>query len=83
MPTVSHFSLKRLKVKPKKTYNIHPCTAEMAAMLGCWASHGNKPDNVLCEAFANALKKCMEKKIQKTKPVNTINYHLARLKKLL
>ncbi|KAG4304955.1 hypothetical protein PORY_001630 [Pneumocystis oryctolagi] len=83
MPTIPYLRLKKLKVKPKKAYNINSCTAEMAAMLGCWATHGNKPDNVLCETFADALKKCMEKKTRKNKPINTINYHLARLKKLL
>ncbi|KAG4301690.1 hypothetical protein PCANB_001865 [Pneumocystis canis] len=83
MPVISYLRLKKLKVKPKKNRLISPCATEMSAMLGCWATHGNKPDNVLCEAFAEALKKCMKEKAQKTKPVNTINYHLARLKKLL
>lgn len=52
-------NLAKLKVRPRKDKNAGPCAAEMAAMLGCWASHGDNPDASQCAAFATNLKTCM------------------------
>ncbi|ORY87055.1 mitochondrial ribosomal protein subunit Mrp10 [Protomyces lactucae-debilis] len=76
-------NLARLKVRPPKEKNAGPCAAEMAAMLGCWASHGDNPNAAECAAFATNLKRCMATGKQYVKKDNTINYHLARLGKLL
>ena len=88
-------NLKRLKVRPRKDQNAGPCAAEMAAMLGCWASQGDDPNAAQCSKFAESLKVCMSTsvsllytiwlilKAKYVKPDNTINYHLARLGKLL
>ncbi|CCG82694.1 Uncharacterized protein C24C9.13c [Taphrina deformans PYCC 5710] len=76
-------NLQKLKVRPRKEKNAGPCAAEMAAMLGCWASHGDNPDAAQCASFANNLKTCMNDSTRFVKKDNTINYHLARLGKLL
>lgn len=75
--------LSKLKVRPIKAAEAGPCAAEMAAMLACWASHGDDPDHRACAAFADALKACMGKDLRREKKANTINYHLARLGKKL
>ncbi|BFZ55165.1 hypothetical protein PYCC9005_002205 [Savitreella phatthalungensis] len=76
-------NLAKLKVRPVKGKESVPCGAEMAAMLACWASHGDTADAKQCAAFADNLKKCMSTTVKQPPKVNTINYHLARLGKLL
>ncbi|EMR09974.1 hypothetical protein PNEG_01734 [Pneumocystis murina B123] len=83
MSIIPHFRLKKLKVKPKRNRTISPCITEMSAMLGCWAAHGGQPDAIACKAFVVALENCMKEKTRKNQTVNTINYHLSRLKKWL
>lgn len=57
-------NLDRLKVRPRKDKNAGPCAAEMAAMLGCWASHGDNPDAPQCANFAQNLKTCMNNSVR-------------------
>lgn len=57
-------NLQKLKVRPRKEKNAGPCAAEMAAMLGCWASHGDDPDAAECAAFASNLKTCMNDSVR-------------------
>ncbi|CAB11270.1 37S ribosomal protein mrp10, mitochondrial [Schizosaccharomyces pombe] len=75
--------LSRLRVRPKREKNTIPCGQEMAALLGCWQNHGGQTDTAQCANLVAALENCMKTTHRKTKSENTINYHLARLGKLL
>ncbi|EEB06715.1 ribosomal protein subunit Mrp10 [Schizosaccharomyces japonicus yFS275] len=77
-------NLSRLRVRPKKTKSSIPCAEQMAAMLGCWQTNGGVPDAPQCAQLAINLQACMQKQSAKQRPPkDTINYHLARLGKLL
>ncbi|KAK9768505.1 hypothetical protein K7432_000783 [Basidiobolus ranarum] len=73
--------LKYLKVKPRKVIAESPCVAEVTMLLNCWSSF--TPDNPKCAESAKAVMMCMKNSPNKPKKPNTINYHLARLGKLL
>ncbi|KAK3819777.1 MAG: hypothetical protein J3Q66DRAFT_335494 [Benniella sp.] len=73
--------LKYLRAKPRKLVEAGPCIAEMGAMIQCWTASGI--DDPKCAQTAKMLTDCMKNLPTKTKKVNTINYHLARLQKQL
>ncbi|CAJ0637362.1 3577_t:CDS:2, partial [Entrophospora sp. SA101] len=67
----------KLRAKPKKLEQLGPCTPEVAALLTCWAN--NTMNSSACIQNVQALSNCMRNVPRKTKPPNTINYHLSRL----
>ncbi|KIJ44157.1 hypothetical protein M422DRAFT_208457 [Sphaerobolus stellatus SS14] len=79
-------SIPKLKVKPAKLTTPTPCSTELIAMLGCWSATGDalSVEPTKCADVAKALHDCM-----KTAPRHhrqhrpSINYHLARLNKLI
>ncbi|KAI9595843.1 hypothetical protein BDF19DRAFT_440256 [Syncephalis fuscata] len=73
--------LKYLRVRPRKMIQGSPCVAEMVAMLNCWGV--SAPDDPKCAHTAKALAICMENLPKTSKKTSSINYHLARLGKLL
>ncbi|RKP04398.1 mitochondrial ribosomal protein subunit Mrp10 [Thamnocephalis sphaerospora] len=80
--------LQFLRVRPRKVIQGSPCVAEMATMLNCWSL--NAPDDPKCAQTAKALAACMQslasslaRAPKKTKNASSVNYHLARLGKLL
>ncbi|KAF9653053.1 hypothetical protein BDM02DRAFT_3087845 [Thelephora ganbajun] len=76
--------IQKLKVRPKKNAAVSLCAPELATMLGCWAAKNNMTTTGACAESAKALYDCM-----RTTPMGgkqhrpTINYHLARLNKVL
>ncbi|KAI8048794.1 hypothetical protein BDF22DRAFT_746520 [Syncephalis plumigaleata] len=74
-------SLKYLRVRPRKIIQGSPCVTEMVAMLNCWGI--SAADDPKCAQTAKALATCMQNLPKKSKKTTTINYHLARLGKLL
>ncbi|EPY53341.1 ribosomal protein subunit Mrp10 [Schizosaccharomyces cryophilus OY26] len=75
--------LSRLRVRPKKERQAIPCSQEMAALLGCWQNNSGNTNSSQCLKVAASLENCMKSQHGKQKSENTINYHLARLGKLL
>ncbi|KAL1915450.1 mitochondrial 37S ribosomal protein mS37 [Calcarisporiella thermophila] len=73
--------LRHLKVRPRKLQAAAPCLPEMSAMLDCWSKTG--VDAPMCAHTAKALANCMQNLPKRSKQANSINYHLARLGKLL
>jgi hypothetical protein len=70
-----------LRVRPRKVIQASPCVTEMVTMLNCWSLHA--PDDPRCAQTAKALAHCMQNLPKKKKTTSSINYHLARLGKLL
>ncbi|EPT05891.1 hypothetical protein FOMPIDRAFT_1109648 [Fomitopsis schrenkii] len=76
--------IKKLKVRPRKMKNMTTCGPALATMLGCMAANGDVHTMGPCQEAAQALFQCMRTTpMGKTKPRNTINYHLMRLNKYL
>jgi len=76
--------IKKLKVRKQKARFQPLCAAEMSSMLACWATQGDLQSIGKCAEKANQLHECMRTTaMNKKKPAATINYHLARLQKVL
>ncbi|KAF9975149.1 hypothetical protein BGZ73_001326 [Actinomortierella ambigua] len=73
--------LKYLRTKPRKVVEASPCIAEMGALIQCWTASG--VDDAKCMQSVKMLSDCMKNLPTKTKKMNTMNYHLARLQKQL
>ncbi|ESK92989.1 37s ribosomal protein mitochondrial [Moniliophthora roreri MCA 2997] len=74
--------IKNLKVRPKKSSSYTPCSAQFAAILGCWATTGDFHSVKQCQEAAQTLFHCMRTTpMAKKNQRPAINYHLARLGK--
>ncbi|ELU44875.1 CHCH domain-containing protein [Rhizoctonia solani AG-1 IA] len=52
--------IERLRVRPRKAAVNTPCAAELATMLGCWASSGDIKSAGACAEAAKVLHECMK-----------------------
>ncbi|KZV90441.1 hypothetical protein EXIGLDRAFT_720369 [Exidia glandulosa HHB12029] len=76
--------IRKVKVRTKNPQGYTPCAAQLVAMLGCWASSGDKRSMGVCADAAAALHACMRThppRVKAHKPA--INFHLSRLRNLI
>ncbi|EJD06006.1 uncharacterized protein FOMMEDRAFT_139300 [Fomitiporia mediterranea MF3/22] len=76
--------IKKLKVRKGRAGYQTPCAAETLAMLSCWAATKDTNNVGECAEKAKAVAECMRNSTKGGKRrQTTINYHLARLQKVL
>ncbi|KAH8117526.1 hypothetical protein DFH11DRAFT_1724516 [Phellopilus nigrolimitatus] len=76
--------IKKLKVRKGSPGYKTPCAGETLAMLNCWAASRDLSNMGACAASAQSLAECMRNNTVGAKgKQSTINYHLARLQKVL
>ncbi|KLO06727.1 hypothetical protein SCHPADRAFT_837652 [Schizopora paradoxa] len=76
--------IKKLKVRARKTGYETICAPAMLEMLGCWAASNDLHSTGKCQQAAAKLHECMRNSSSRqVKKSSTINYHLARLQKVL
>ncbi|PWN19554.1 hypothetical protein BCV69DRAFT_251053 [Microstroma glucosiphilum] len=75
----------QLKVRPKKSLLSAPCSAELAALLACWASTDRLGTHGACANAMRGLEECMRRAATapRAKARPAINYHLAKWGKQL
>ncbi|KAF4594854.1 hypothetical protein GQ602_000467 [Ophiocordyceps camponoti-floridani] len=73
--------LDALRVKTPRRKVPNPCTAVLSSLLACWASSGLGSSG--CVKVETQLRQCMDGPRAPPAELNTINYHLHRMKKYL
>ncbi|DAA74886.1 hypothetical protein H112_03456 [Trichophyton rubrum D6] len=79
--TIRLQSLPRLKIKSPMKYDQNPCLAAMTAVLNCWGATGYSVQG--CLALEQQLRLCTDSHPTKVKRKNTVNYHLARMFRMI
>ncbi|KAI3438632.1 hypothetical protein D9Q98_001054 [Chlorella vulgaris] len=71
-----------LKINPRKTRGSTECAEELNAFFSCMALRGADVEDK-CAQERRALTNCATAAARKGKAINTVNYHLQRIGRML